>query len=73
MEKETQGNLFRETAIEKAAELAAWVRHEILAIRGELRERQGRLAECERTLMLVEGMIGELAQGELFGEGDDGQ
>jgi len=58
---------------EKASELAAWVRNEILALRGELKEKQGRLAECERTLMLVEEMIGELAQGELFGEGDDGQ
>jgi len=63
-----QLNLFKRKTAEKALELASWLRIEISDLHHDLKEKQAKLAKCEKKLNKLEGLILELKQKELFEE-----
>jgi hypothetical protein len=65
-----QLNLFKRKTAEKALELASWLRVEVGDLREELKLKQAALAKCEKKLGRLEGMLAELRQRELFGDGE---
>ena len=68
-----QLNLFKRKTAEKSLELASWLRVEIRDLRLELELKQKTLAKCEKKMSLLEQMLAELKQKELFDDEETGK
>ncbi|MHB9292662.1 hypothetical protein Holit_01764 [Hollandina sp. SP2] len=61
-----QKELYKRTSIERASELAAWLKHEINAMRLRFNAEQLEIRQMEIALQKVQDILFDLKQDELF-------